>query len=219
VASPAKDERHGYTRVSLKAAQPSPQGIGDPDVNRTDSIFLKHFSQLIVGLMAVTLVLILVARYAHQRFYGSEDLSSGDVANTAIETERRARLLEEADARTAPIGAFLAGEAGVARKKALEEAAAKAAAGACAYDCTKDGAVVYARLCGSCHENGAGGAPKLVHAEWDARVGQGMETLVKHAIEGYDGPAPTNMPAKGNNPNLTDEQIQITVQYMVDNLK
>ena len=188
-------------------------------MNRTDSIFLKHFSQLIVGLMGVTLVLIVVAWFAHQRFYGSENLHAPQTANTAIESERRERLREEAAARTAPIGAYLAGEAGTARKAALEEAARLAAAGACAYDCTKDGAVVYARLCGSCHESGAGGSPKLLRAEWDSRAAQGMETLVNHDVEGFDGAAATPMPPKGNNPNLTDEQIQITVQYMVDNLK
>lgn len=188
-------------------------------MNRTDSIFLKHFSQLIVGLMGLTLVLIIVAWMAHKRFYGNENLHAAAVANTAIEAERRTRLAEEADARTRPVGQFLAGEAGVARKKALEEAAAKAAAGACAYDCTKDGSVVYARLCASCHDSGAGGSPKLLQAQWDTRLAQGMDTLVKHAIEGFDGAAETPMPAKGNNPNLTDEQIQITVQYMVDNLK
>lgn len=188
-------------------------------MNRTDSVFLKHFSQLIVGLMGVTLVLIIVAWFAHKAFYGNENLHAASSANTAIETERRERLREEADARTAPVGAYLAGEAGTARKAAMEEAARLAAAGACAYDCTKDGAVVYARLCSSCHESGAGGSPQLVHAQWDARVAKGIETLTKHAIEGFDGDAATAMPPKGNNPNLTDEQIQITVQYMVDNLK
>ena len=40
----------------------------------------------------------------------------------------------------------------------------------------------------------------------------------KHAIEGFQGSAGI-MPAKGGNPNLTDEQVIATVQWMVDNLK
>lgn len=190
-------------------------------MNRTDSTFLKHFSQLIAALMAVTVVLIIVALIAHKRFYGVSDLNAVDRTGTALERERLKVLTAEAEARTKPVGGFLAGEAGVARKKALAEEAAKAAAAACAYDCTKDGAVVYARLCGSCHESGAGGSPKLLRAEWADRIAQegGFDTMVKHAIQGYDGPAVDKMPAKGNNPNLTDEQIRITVQYMVDNLK
>lgn len=185
----------------------------------TDSIFLKHFSQLIAAMMVLTVVLIIVAFIAHKRFYGDGSTTTAPDEGNAIARERYAAALQAAEARTAPPARFLAGEAGVARKAALEAEAAAKAAGACAYDCTKDGAVVYARLCGSCHESGAGGAPKMLLAEWDARVAQGMDTLVKHAIEGYDGPAATAMPPRGNNPSLTDEQIQITVQYMVDNLK
>jgi cytochrome c5 len=49
-------------------------------------------------------------------------------------------------------------------------------------------------------------------------VAQGMDTLVKHAVEGYQGPAGL-MPAKGGNPSLTNEQVASTVQWMVDNLK
>jgi cytochrome c5 len=45
-----------------------------------------------------------------------------------------------------------------------------------------------------------------------------MDTLLKHAIEGFTGNAGI-MPPKGGNPSLTDEQVQATVQWMVDNLK
>lgn len=188
-------------------------------MNRTDATFLKHFIQLIAALAGVTLVLIILAYIAHDRFYGSAQPIEITEQSRPTERERFAIYTAQVDARTRPVGQFLAGEAGVARKRALEEAAAKAAQGACAYDCTKDGAVVYARLCSSCHDSGVGGSPKLLQAEWTDRVAQGIDTMVKHAIEGYDGPAETIMPARGNNPALTDEQIQITVQYMVDNLK
>lgn len=188
-------------------------------MNRTDATFLKHFTQIIVALAGITLVLIIVAWIAHGRFYGDAQPLQVSAESRPAEKERHAAYLAVVESRTRPVGAYLAGEAGVARKQALAEAAAKAAAAACAYDCTQDGSVVYARLCSACHDTGAGGAPKMLAVEWTARQAQGLETLVKHAIEGYDGPAETVMPPRGNNPALTDEQIHITVQYMLDNLK
>ena len=43
---------------------------------------------------------------------------------------------------------------------------------------------------------------------------QGMDELVKKAIEGFTGSAGV-MPAKGGNPALTDEQVKATVEWMV----
>jgi len=80
-----------------------------------------------------------------------------------------------------------------------------------------DGSVIYASLCGACHTTGAGGAPTLEKAQWTARMGQGMDTLVKHAIEGYTGSAGI-MPAKGGNLALTDEQVEATVEFMVEGM-
>ena len=91
-------------------------------------------------------------------------------------------------------------------------------AGQVAYDGTLDGKVIYDNLCGACHTSGAGGAPKLERAAWTARIAQGMDTMNKHAIEGFQGSAGI-MPAKGGNPSLTDEQVIATVDWMVDNLK
>jgi cytochrome c5 len=60
------------------------------------------------------------------------------------------------------------------------------------------------------------GAPKFADAAaWSARIDQGMDTLVKHAIEGFQGSA-GYMPAKGGNPALSDEQVRSAVQHMVD---
>jgi cytochrome c5 len=63
-----------------------------------------------------------------------------------------------------------------------------------------------------------GGAPKLEKSAWADRIKQGIETLDKHALEGFKGAA-GQMPARGGNPALTDEQVKATVKWMVDNLK
>ena len=68
------------------------------------------------------------------------------------------------------------------------------------------------------HGSGVAGAPRLVRADWSARIAQGADTLHRHAIEGFTGNAGF-MPAKGGNPALTDEQVIATVDWMVGNLQ
>ena len=64
------------------------------------------------------------------------------------------------------------------------------------------------------------GAPKLGDkGNWGPRVAQGLDTLVKHAIEGYKGPDGNMMPAKGGNPSLTDDQVKAAVHWIVDQAK
>ena len=167
-----------------------------------DLVFLKHFSMVIGALMGVTLVLILFANYLQ------------GTAPTEPDPRADQRILE----RIQPVGAVYAGETGQAAIAAANEAARLAAAAQVAYDGTLDGAVIYTNLCGACHTSGAGGAPMLTQTAWSARVGQGMDTLVKHAIEGYQGSAGL-MPARGGNPSLSDAQVEATVKWMVDNLK
>jgi cytochrome c5 len=165
-------------------------------------VFLKHFSMVIVFLMAVTAVLLLFAHYMH------------GTAPHEPDPRAEARVLE----RVQPVGAVYAGETGAAAMAAAADAARLAAASQVAYDGTLDGSVIYGQLCGACHTSGAGGAPMMTQAAWSARVAQGTEALVKHAIDGYQGSAGL-MPARGGNPALTDAQVEATVKWMLDNLK
>ncbi|WP_317204444.1 c-type cytochrome [Janthinobacterium sp.] len=71
---------------------------------------------------------------------------------------------------------------------------------------------VYNTICAACHATGAAGAPKFGDAgAWSARVAQGYETLLKHAIEGIRA-----MPAKGGNPDLDDVEVARAVVYMAN---
>lgn len=167
-----------------------------------DLVFLKHFSQVIVFLVGVTIALILLGLYI----------------NSKVEPEPNPAAEAATVERIRPIGEAYAGSTGAAAQAAAAAAAAAASAGQVAYDGTLDGKVIYDALCGACHTAGAGGAPKLEKGAWAARIAQGMDTLNKHAIEGFQGSAGI-MPAKGGNPALTDEQVVATVQWMVDNLK
>lgn len=167
-----------------------------------DLVFLKHFSMVILFLMGVTAVLLVFAHYMH---------------GTAPH-EVDPRVAQRTQARIRPVAGVYAGETGAAARAAAAQAARAAAASQVAYEGTLDGSVVYGNLCSACHGSGAGGAPMLTQAAWSARVAQGTDTLVKHAIEGYQGQSGL-MPAKGGNPALTDEQVAATVKWMVDNLK
>ncbi|MFM7800527.1 MAG: c-type cytochrome [Planctomycetota bacterium] len=78
-----------------------------------------------------------------------------------------------------------------------------------------DGAGVYDTVCGACHLNGIGGAPKSSDkAAWAPRIAQGTATLYKHAIEGYQGKN-GYMPPKGGRTDLTDDLVKAAVDHMV----
>jgi cytochrome c5 len=171
-------------------------------VRNHDLVFLKHFSMVILFLMGVTAVLMVFAYFLH------------GIAPTEPDPRAEARVLD----RIRPLSAVYAGDTGAAAMAAAAEAARAAAASQVAYGGTLDGSVIYANLCGACHTSGAGGAPLMTQAAWAPRIAQGVETLVRHAIEGYQGSAGL-MPARGGNPALTDEQVEASVKWMLDNLK
>lgn len=71
---------------------------------------------------------------------------------------------------------------------------------------------VYSSACAACHDTGAAGAPKNGDTgAWSSRIDKGMETLVSHAINGYNA-----MPAKGGCSSCSDEEIELAVQLMVE---
>lgn len=75
----------------------------------------------------------------------------------------------------------------------------------------RTGDAVYGAACVACHGTGAAGAPVLGDAAaWAPRIKQGMATLVKHSIEGFNA-----MPPKGMCMDCSDEEIKATVEYMV----
>lgn len=78
-----------------------------------------------------------------------------------------------------------------------------------------DGKGVYNNACIACHGNGVAGSPKVGDKEaWADRVTKDMDTLYKHAIEGFQGEDGV-MPAKGGYTNLSDDEVRAAVDYMV----
>jgi len=173
-------------------------------VTSTDRVFLRHFSMMIGFLALVMFALIGLALYLY-----AANPPPGNPGQKA-----------EIEARVAPVGAVYAGDTGRAAMAAAQEAAKKAAASQVAYGGTTDGKTIFGDLCTTCHMNAATGAPILSDkAAWAPRVAEGLDTLVKHAIDGYQGKDGKLMPAKGGNPALTDAQVKATVEWMLTQVK
>ena len=166
-----------------------------------DLEFLKKFSLVIGFLMLVTLGLMVGAYYVHLQ----------------LPAEVHPAAAAQTQSRIAPAGAVYAGATGASQQAEAAKTAAAAAASSVAYGGTTDGSVIFNNLCTGCHTSGAGGAPTLTAAGMGARQAKGVETLYKHAIEGFTGTGV--MPAKGGNPSLTDEQVKATVDWMLANIK
>ncbi len=76
----------------------------------------------------------------------------------------------------------------------------------------KSGQEVYDAVCASCHGSGALGAPKFdSKGDWAGRLGQGYDTLVKHAIEGI-----RQMPPRGGDGDLSDIEMARAVAYLAN---
>ena len=76
------------------------------------------------------------------------------------------------------------------------------------------GAAVYDATCQACHTTGVLNSPKLGDAvSWGSRVEKEKDALVQSVLNGLN-----LMPPRGGRPDLSDEQIQMAVDYMLDSL-
>jgi cytochrome c5 len=102
--------------------------------------------------------------------------------------------------------------AGVSDQPSADEPSGNAKSGEQKPVALKSGEQVYTAVCAACHNAGVAGSPKLGDAgAWKARLGQGYDTLVSHAVNGIRG-----MPAKGGNPNLNDVEVARAVVHMAN---
>ncbi len=107
----------------------------------------------------------------------------------------------------------------VENSEAAPAPAAPAPAAPAAPAAARSGKQVYDTTCFACHAIGAAGAPKFADkAAWAPRIAQGMDTLVTHAVNGFQGQTGV-MPARGTCGNCSDDELKAAVQYMVDNAK
>jgi len=65
--------------------------------------------------------------------------------------------------------------------------------------------------CFTCHQHGLMNAPKIGDREdWGKRFAQGFDSLLTHALSGFN-----DMPARGGNPNLKDNEIEQALLFML----
>lgn len=114
-----------------------------------------------------------------------------------------ANVEDEIRARIAPVGDVCVQG---------EDCGQESAPAASASSEPRSGNEVYDAACVACHGTGAAGAPKLGDSgAWGGRIDKGLETLVDHAINGFNA-----MPAKGGCSSCSDEEIEVAVEYMVN---
>ena len=146
-----------------------------------------QFGSSLMGLIGVLVVVLLVNKAMAAVLSGSHTV---DMSDAAIQ------------ARIAPVGQVNTDPgAAVAAATTPEPAATE----------TVDGAQVYQSTCFACHGTGAAGAPRVGdQAAWADRIARGMDTLLNHALNGFNA-----MPPRGGNPGLSDDAIKAVVEYMV----
>jgi cytochrome c5 len=153
-------------------------------VSHTDSSLLKTMV-MIIGALVVFMILIIIA--ANWLSKSSTNVHDDPMVQEAIEK------------RIAPVGQVNTGVV----------APAAAAAG------PVDGKATFEQACFACHGTGAAGAPKFGDkGAWGPRIGQGMDTLFTHALNGFKG-----MPPRGGRADLDDDSVKAAVKYMVEHSK
>ena len=164
-----------------------------------DQKFFDMYS-LVIGVLALVAIAIYVL--AAKMSAATQDVYTRDTA------EYQAAVAE----RIAPVGqVYLPGEEQQASAPVVE-AVAKPEPVATAMT----GPQVYNTACLACHSTGVGGAPVVGDAaQWADRIARGTDALYNNAIYGFDGDAPTPMLPKGGRVDLSDEEVQAAVDYMV----
>ncbi len=69
--------------------------------------------------------------------------------------------------------------------------------------------MIYNSVCAACHGTGVAGAPKPGSPEMAQRVEKGADTLMQTVLNGLNA-----MPARGGRADLSDEQLQVVVEFM-----
>jgi cytochrome c5 len=78
------------------------------------------------------------------------------------------------------------------------------------------GRQVWVANCKRCHGAGMAGAPRIGDVEaWRPRIEKGETMLFQHALGGFEGATGGEMPARGGNAELSDDEVRQAVRFMV----
>jgi len=158
---------------------------------QTDKVFIRNMIIVLVLLVVFTFSIVFLARDVG--FKDEEDNPS-----RAVTTEERIK----------PVADVFTGEEGAA---AIEAAAATSVTEVkAAFDGSLDAEMIYASVCSVCHGTGAAGAPIPGSPLMAERAGKGMDVLMQNALNGLNA-----MPPRGGRADLSDEQVRVIVEYMI----
>ena len=176
-------------------------------VQTDDRTFLRRFSGIIIGLVAITVVIIILAF----------SLRSEPDPNA---NPSQLRLAEE---RIAPIADVHVGAEGLAAIAAAEQAteappAAEtvaqtdgAQAESAAATAGPNGEQIYQSVCMACHATGVAGAPMPGSELMAQRLAEkGLDGLIASSINGLNV-----MPPKGGRTDLSDDDMRAAVEFML----
>lgn len=153
-----------------------------------------YFGTSVVAMSVVIGIIALVLNV-------SDSVYSTGAGTADMSTEATAERLK-------PVGQLNTGAPIVA---AAIEAPASAAPAAAA----RSGEAVYNTTCMACHTAGIAGAPKVGDQDaWGERIAKGLDTLVQHSINGFQGNTGV-MPPRGTCGNCSDDELKAAVEYMV----
>jgi len=164
-----------------------------------ESTFSNHFSIVILGLMAFTII------FAISGCNSQQDADRGE--NTLEDEQENARIA----ARIAPVGAVTtevdgsSGDASAETTVVVQTVIEKP---------PFDAEAIYKTACFACHDTGAAEAPKLEAAAWVDRLAKGEVALAASAINGIG-----MMPPKGGRMDLSDEDVTAIVGYMISKVQ
>jgi cytochrome c5 len=159
---------------------------------QTDKTFIKNISIVLVLLIVFTITIAFLAR---------------DIGFKDEEGNNPSRQTT-AEERVKPVSDVYTGEAGAA---AIQEAASTAVTEqAVAFDGSIDAEMIYTNVCAACHATAVAGAPKPGSPEMALRAEKGLEALMQTALNGLNA-----MPARGGRADLSDDQVQVAIEYML----
>ncbi|MGH8225478.1 MAG: c-type cytochrome [Gammaproteobacteria bacterium] len=172
-----------------------------------DRTFVRHFSWVIVGLVAVTIFFIFLAFLI--------------VGLTGVDSHSGYSYVQYLNQHPAASAASTgAAQAASAQTGGAAVAAAAATGAMVATNSAINGQAIWQAHCSACHQTGIAGAPRIGDkAAWGPILKEtDLATLYQHAIKGYSGKLGF-MPPKGGATNLSDAEVEAAVRYMVDKSK
>ena len=171
---------------------------------------------LVSGVVIVAAVVGLLMKLASSGYYADVEATTKEATATRIMPTGQLVVGAPKDIAPAPAAATPAPAAAsnASAPAAASDAASAPASGGSNGDAqVARGAEIFDKTCKACHgaTSPIPGAPKVTkNDEWAPRIKQGEDTLVQHAINGFNA-----MPPKGGNTALSDDDIKATVHYMV----